>query len=165
MLRVEPAPLEWLEALAAGDDEFTRRFGLRVAPGWLVFPEILAITIEVLRAGDNGKWGMQLFFEDDVLVGNGGWKGAPVDGVAELGYAVAPEYRNRGIATAVVRTLVQRADASAGVRLVVAHTLAEASPSTSVLTACGFTKVGELTDPDDGDLWRWELPRPPRDAG
>ena len=157
----KPATLAWLEALAVGDDDFTRKFGLRVAPGWLVFPEVLAITIEVLRAGDSGEWGMQLFFDDDVLVGNGGWKGAPVNGAAELGYAVAPEYRNRGIATAVVRTLVERADA-AGVRLVVAHTLAEKSASTSVLAACGFTKVGDLVDPDDGELWRWELPRPPR---
>ena len=101
---------------------------------------------------------MHLVFDaDGALVGNGGWKGAPADGVAEVGYAVAPERRRRGIATAVVRELVARARA-AGLRLVIAHTLPQRSASTTVLDRCGFAHVGELVDPDDGVVWRWELP-------
>jgi hypothetical protein len=26
-----------------------------------------------------------------------------------------------------------------------------------VLTRCGFTRTAELTDPDEGRVWRWEL--------
>ncbi|MCA1673410.1 MAG: GNAT family N-acetyltransferase, partial [Actinobacteria bacterium] len=86
---------------------------------------------------------------------NAGWKGKPVDGAAELGYAVAPARQGRGIATAVVRELLARAR-GAGVRKVIAHTRPEPSPSTSVLARCGFRKVDEVVDPDDGPVWRWE---------
>jgi [ribosomal protein S5]-alanine N-acetyltransferase len=89
-------------------------------------------------------------------VGFGGWKGPPDDGVAELGYAVAPARQGRGLATAVVRTLVDRARA-AGLRAVIAHTLPEDNPSTSVLRRCGFVLAGEVIE--DGEaVWRWELP-------
>jgi RimJ/RimL family protein N-acetyltransferase len=108
-----------------------------------------------------GEWAPQIFFDDDgALVGNGGWKGVPVDGAAELGYAVAPARQRRGIATAVVRELVERAR-RAGLRVVVAHTLAEENASTNVLTRCGFTRIAELDDPDEGRTWRWELPLRP----
>ena len=38
-------------------------------------------------------------------------------------------------------------------------TLAELNASTTVLQRCGMTKVGELVDPDDGPIWRWEVRR------
>ncbi len=89
-------------------------------------------------------------------MGNAGWKGEPVEEVAELGYAVAPERQGRGVATAVVRELLARAR-TAGLREVIAHTRAEVSPSTSVLTRCGFMKVDELVDPDEGPVWQWKV--------
>jgi [ribosomal protein S5]-alanine N-acetyltransferase len=129
-----------------------------------VFPEALPRALQAARAGAPVEWGFHLLFDDDgSLVGNGGWKGAPVDGVAELGYAVATERRGRGIATAVVRELVTRARA-AHVRLAVAHTLPETSASTTVLDRCGFTHVGEPVEPDDGVLRRWEIPLASSDA-
>lgn len=158
---MEPATLTWLKALAEGDDVFSTRFGVPVVPGWAPFPEAISFALQTARTGPPGPWGVHLFFDEDgALVGNGGWKGAPADGVAELGYAVAPERQQRGIATAVVRELVARARA-AGVRLVVAHTFPEPSASTTVLDRCGFVHVGELVDPDDGIVWRWELPLNP----
>lgn len=39
-----------------------------------------------------------------------------------------------------------------------AHTLPERNASTRVLEKCGFTLVGEVVDPDDGVVWRWERP-------
>lgn len=86
-----------LEALSEGDHVFTARFGVPVVPGWLVFPEALPRAVQAALAGAPLAWGFHLLIDDDgSLVGNGGWKGAPVDGVAELGYAVAPERRGRG---------------------------------------------------------------------
>jgi len=158
MTRVEPPTLPWLEALAEGDDVFTARFDVPVEPGWAPFPEAISHALEAARAGAPPTWGAHLFFDDDgALVGNGGWKGQPVEGVAELGYAVAPTRQGRGIATTAVRQLVDQARA-AGVQLVRAHTLPEMSASTSVLRHCGFTRIGEVVDPDDGLVWRWELP-------
>lgn len=160
MARVEKATLPWFEALTVGDDTFTARFGIPVVEGWAVFPEAIPQVLDQLRAGGDTGWGTHLFFDDDgALVGFGGWKGPPIDGVAELGYAVAPTRRGRGIATAAVEELLAMARES-GVRLVVAHTLPEESPSTSVLTRAGFSRVGVVPDPDggvDGMVWRWEL--------
>lgn len=53
----------------------------------------------------------------------------------------------------------ERQSKGAGVDRVIAHTLPEASLSTSVLTTCGFEQTALVSDPDgDEDLvWRWEL--------
>ena len=161
MIRVEPLTLPWIEALAEGDAVFTDRFGIPVVEGWVGFPEAIPFALEEARAGTSGRWGSHLFFDEDgALVGFGGWKGPPADGVAELGYAVAPERQGKGIATAVVRQLVTRSEA-AGVACVIAHTLPEKSASTSVLSRCGFTHESDVVDPDggvEGVVWRWELP-------
>lgn len=146
----------WAKALAEGDDVFTARFGTAVEPGWAGFPETVASLGAVARSDSTSAWGLYLFLDDDgALVGAGGWKDRPTNGVAELGYAVAPARQGRGIATAVVRQLLDQARTS-GLRLVVAHTLAERSASTSVLARCGFVKAAEILDPDDGAIWRWE---------
>jgi RimJ/RimL family protein N-acetyltransferase len=156
-VRVEPARLDWLEALAGSDAAFTERFGIAVVDGWVGFPESLPYAVEGARTHSEDPWGTHLFFDDTdgALVGFGGWKGAPVDGAAELGYAIAPARQGRGLATAVVTTLLDRARA-AGVVTVVAHTLAEPNASTAVLAKTGFRRVAELEDDDEGAIWRWE---------
>lgn len=77
------------------------------------------------------------------LVGAGGFLGPPSEGVAELGYSVAPEHRGRGYATEMARALVRRALDTPGVRKVVAHTTRGNAPSVFVLEACGFRPTGE----------------------
>lgn len=157
MIRVEPVRVEWLEALLEGDTAFTDRFGIEVVEGWIGFPEALPHALDAARRTPEGPWGSHLFFDDDgALVGFGGWKGAPLDGRAELGYAVAPPRQGRGIASAAAGLLIKRGCA-AGVLVVMAHTLAVDSASTAVLRRHGFRVVAEITDPDDGPLWRWEL--------
>lgn len=98
----------------------------------------------------------ETFDEDGAPVGVGGWKGPPIDRAAELGDAVAPARQGRRAATAAVREPVRRAH-EASLVMVTAHTLAEGSPSTTVLRRCGFVKVAEFVDPDDGPVWRWQL--------
>jgi ribosomal-protein-alanine N-acetyltransferase len=157
MLRVEPIRLEWALALADGDAAFEERFGIAVEVNWSGFPEALPILLEAAKAGSTTQWRPHLFFDSDgALVGNGGWKGPPQGGVAELGYAVAPSRQCRGIATAAVREFVEHAR-RAGLRAVCAHTLAEKNASTKVLERCGFVRTAELVDPDEGPVWRWEL--------
>ncbi|MDQ3708331.1 MAG: GNAT family N-acetyltransferase [Actinomycetota bacterium] len=157
MVRVEPVTQAWADALVQGDDVFAMRFGVPVEANWAGFPEVIPFLGDAAQGSGPPEWGTHLVFDDDgALVGNGGWKGAPSEGVAEVGYAVAPARQGRGIATAVVRVLVARARA-AGLRKVIAHTLAETSPSTSVLLRCGFVKVDELVDVEDGPIWRWEI--------
>jgi [ribosomal protein S5]-alanine N-acetyltransferase len=157
MVRVEPVTAAWVDALAQGDQVFSRQFGVRVEPDWAPFPEVIPWLREAARSPRSAEWGPHLLFDDDgALVGSAGWKGEAVDGVAELGYAVAPARQGRGIATAVVHELLRRAR-HAGVRQVIAHTRPERSPSTSVLARCGFRKVDEVVDPADGPVWRWGI--------
>lgn len=156
-VRALPARLDWLEALTEGDDVFTARFGIPVEPGWLDFPEVLPYALAHAREHDEDPWGTYLYFDaaDGALIGIGGFKGPPADGVVELGYAIAPGRRERGLATAVVSVLLRRA-AEAGVTTVTAHTLAEPNASTRVLTKSGFTRTAEIDDPEHGKVWRWE---------
>lgn len=158
MVRVVPARVDWLEALLVGDDVFAERFGIAVASGWVGFPEALPDALDDARHDPESPWGTHLFFDeaDGALVGFGGFKGAPQNGEVELGYAVAPARQGRGIATAVVAVLVERARA-AGVTTVTAHTLAEENPSTAVLRKNRFARTAELHEPGTGAVWRWEL--------
>jgi RimJ/RimL family protein N-acetyltransferase len=155
---LQPATLAQIEALIAGDDVFAAEFGLNVVAGYIAFPEALEYTRKGLAEGLDPNWSSHLIIDPDAgeLVGLGGFKGRPVAGEVEIGYGVAPEREGRGHATAAARWLTDTAFAR-GVEVVVAHTLAELNASTTVLQRCGMTKVGELVDPDDGPIWRWEV--------
>ena len=159
-MRVEPLRLEWIEALIGGDEAFAERFGVAVIEGWAGFPEALPYALDAARRHDADPWGSHLFFDDDdALVGFGGFKGLPSGGEVEIGYAIAPARRGRGLATMATRTLIDRARERGATR-VVAHTLATPNASTAVLVHCGFTRTATVADPDagvDDDVWRWEL--------
>jgi RimJ/RimL family protein N-acetyltransferase len=161
MTRVElvPTTADHVRALIAGDDAFTARFGLGVSPGYLEFDGVLERFLEALDAGADPTWHSQLIVErnDRTLIGLGGFKGPPTDGRVEIGYGISPAYRHRGYATEAARLMVETARV-AGVTTVVAHTRPEPSFSTQLLTTLGFTQTATVDDPDDGPVWRWELP-------
>lgn len=92
-----------------------------------------------------------------VPVGSCAYKSPPdSDGVVEIAYGVAPEHQGRGYATEAAQAMVMYAFEN-GVRIVRAHTRPESNASTRVLAKCGFEYVGEVTDPDDGLVWRFEI--------
>lgn len=98
--------------------------------------------------------------ETGLLTGSCGFKGPPTDeGTVEIAYMINPDQQGRGYATEAAAALTAYAFTDARVRLVLAHTLPEANASTRVLTKCGFRQVGEVIDPDDGLVWRWEKSR------
>jgi ribosomal-protein-alanine N-acetyltransferase len=93
----------------------------------------------------------------NVVVGKCGFKGPPAqDGVVEIAYGVSPEYQGKGYATEAAQSMTDYAFSSSEVRVVRAHTLPEPNASTRVLTKCGFRRIGEVIDPEDGLVWRWE---------
>jgi RimJ/RimL family protein N-acetyltransferase len=101
--------------------------------------------------------GFRLVHRDsDVVVGTCSFKGPPTGGVVEIAYGVAPDQQGRGYATEAARALVAYAFTFSEVRIVRAHTLPESSASQRVLTKCGFRLVGEVVDPEDGPVWRYE---------
>jgi len=114
-------------------------------------------------ATETDPWiiGFQIFHrEQNDVVGQCGFKGPPTDeGVVEIAYFVYPGSEGNGYATEAARALVDYAMQQKTVSLVRAHTLPETNASTSVLTKCGFQRTGEVVDPNDGIVWRWDLPR------
>jgi len=93
----------------------------------------------------------------DAVVGTCAYKGPPdADGAVEIAYAVDPDHRGRGYAREAAAALVEFA-LGAGARQVRAHTRPEHGASAHVLAACGFELVGEVVDPEDGLVWRWEF--------
>ena len=94
---------------------------------------------------------------DGKVVGSCGYKGPPgPDGVVEIAYGVEPAFQGRGYATEAARALTDYAFRSGAVCVVRAHTRPHNNASTRVLTKCGFERVGEVIDPEDGLVWRWE---------
>src|SRR5262249_29987393 len=93
-------------------------------------------------------------------VGSCGYKGPPdPDGIVEISYGTDPDYRGKGYATEAARALVTYAFDDARVRVVRAHTIEKANASTRVLIKSGFRYIGEVIDPEDGLVWRWEKHR------
>ncbi len=91
------------------------------------------------------------------VVGRCGFKGPPGPaGVVEIAYGVNPEHQGKGYATEAAEALARYAFDHGSVRLVRAHTLPESNASARVLAKCGFRRIGEVIDPDDGLVWRWE---------
>jgi RimJ/RimL family protein N-acetyltransferase len=94
------------------------------------------------------------------VVGTAGFKGPPTaDGVVEIAYGVSPDRQGKGYATEAAAALIAYAFSSGKVRVVRAHTLPESNASARVLTKCGFRRIGEVIDPEDGLVWRWEKQR------
>jgi RimJ/RimL family protein N-acetyltransferase len=97
---------------------------------------------------------------DRAFIGLGGFKGAPdADGMVEIGYGIAPEYRGKGYATEAAQGMIRHAFTHADVQKVWAHTLAEPNASTHVLRKSGMENIGSFDDPDDGAICRWEILR------
>lgn len=93
-------------------------------------------------------------------VGNAAFKAPPDrDGVVEIAYSIAAEHQGNGYATEAAAALTAFAFSTAQVRVVRAHTLPASNASTRVLTKCGFERIGEVIDPEDGLVWRWEKSR------
>lgn len=152
-----------LDAALAGRAALAQALGHDVADGWEVFGQSVVRARDTVARDPGGTlWGTRFFVCDDppTLVGWGGFKGPPQDGTVEIGYAVAPGWRGRGVANAAVRALLGEAWAAPGVEAVVAQTLAEPNASVRVLEKAGFAKEGERDDTSVGALWRWRLLRP-----
>jgi ribosomal-protein-alanine N-acetyltransferase len=84
-------------------------------------------------------------------VGACAFKGPPdAEGVVEVAYGIDPPHRGRGFATEAAEALIGFAFASGMVRTVFAYTKPDNTASARVLTKCGFHRIGEVMDPEDG---------------
>jgi [ribosomal protein S5]-alanine N-acetyltransferase len=153
-VEVRPLPPEQAVTLLTEPEAFRERFGLSLVEGYLAFPDALEPTVTALEGGIDPAWFAHLIVEGTDVVGLGGFTGPPTDGEVEIGYSVAPSCQGRGVATAAVGLWLERAGRG-GVRRVTAHTSPVENASAHVLRRHGFVRDGEVTDPDEGPVWRW----------
>lgn len=127
----------------------------QVSPVWLA-------RVKASESADPWLHGFDVMHRvSGTAVGSCGYKGPPgADGIVEIAYGIAPAYQGLGYATEVARALVAFAFGNGGVRMVCAHTMPEEGASPRVLTKSGFERVGEVVDPEDGLVWRWEVRAP-----
>ena len=152
---------EILEALFKGNESLAAFLQIHIPVKWTEFgePAFRFTYNEILSGTGKIEWCSYLpvLKKTKTLLGSCGFKGGPKEGMVEIGYEVAEEYRGFGLATEIARALIKKAFESEEVKYVQAHTLAEINESGSVLKKCGMIKVQELTDPVDGKVWRWEI--------
>ena len=138
--------------------------GLPLADGlreFFVSDDVSEAWVEQLRAApgpDPWTLGFGVVHHDDArVIGSAGFKGPPgEDGIVEIAYGIAPGYEGKGFATEAARALVAFAVERVDVTAIRAHTMPENGASAHVLAKCGFHHVGEVMDPEDGRVWRWE---------
>jgi len=127
-------------------------------------PEVSPRWIETLRlARGPDPWVLGFRVVDtasQATVGSAAFKGEPDSaGIVEIAYGTDESFRGRGYATAAARALVAFAFADPRVRLICAHTMPSANASMRVLEKCGFARVPDVIDPEDGLVWRFERSR------
>lgn len=145
VLRSPDEVLAWVASLPAADRaEFSAE--------WIA-------AVRATPAGD--PWSLAyaaIERESGTTVGGCTFKGPPdAEGIVEVAYGVDDPHRGRGFATEIAGALVGFALAGDRAQRVRAHTRPENAASARVLVKCGFRRVGEAVDPEDGLVWRWEI--------
>lgn len=162
-LQLIPCELIHLETFLRDKKELASILNVAVPDSWPQFTDAMPYAYKQLKADPSlFGWWTYLFIHpvERSLVGSGGYKGkADSSGMVEIGYEIAAEYRNRGLATEAAWGLVRYAFSQEQITTVDAHTLAEINPSTSVLKKVGMKHMGIARDPGFGEIWHWRLTR------
>ena len=143
--------IEDLETALERIEQLPEELRKEISPQWLS-------QLKSAEPGDPWILGFNLIrMQDGKAIGQCGFKGPPNDqGEVEIAYAVDPDCQGQGFATEAASALTQFAMQDADVRIVLAHTLPEENASVRVLLKCGFEKLGEVVDPEDGTVWRFQ---------
>ena len=163
-LRLLPHSPSHLLALVESREQFEAQSELRAADGlreFFVSGEVSPEWLSRLRAStatDPWVHGFVVVHrETGLAIGSAGFKGPPDDdGIVEIAYGIVPSHQGRGYATEAAAALVAYAIESGQARRIRAHTLPTPNASTRVLAKCELQYIGEVIDPEDGLVWRWE---------
>jgi uncharacterized protein (DUF849 family)/GNAT superfamily N-acetyltransferase len=153
-----------LQGLSGDANGFAAGEGFSLGPHAELLQGVASRTLGFMRrSGAAQPWAGYLAVDPGlrVVVGTCAYKGPPdAERIVELAYFTFPGWEGRGYGTAMARALRARALASGEVRLVRAHTLPERNASARILERLGFRNVGEVMDPEDGRIWRWDWQPP-----
>jgi RimJ/RimL family protein N-acetyltransferase len=155
---LRPITISALEAIRAGRP--AKLEGLVAAEGALPPPHVAERTLRLLDEGCAPEWALPYSIIDAAngrIVGGCGFKGAPLDGVVEIGYGVAAACQRQGHATLAVRSLLARAIASGQVREVTACIVPGNTASETVATRTGFLPGPRITDATGEEVTCWRF--------
>jgi ribosomal-protein-alanine N-acetyltransferase len=165
-LELIPCELTHFEAIIHDEAQLAALLQVEIAPEWLGFAaasEAMRPAYDYLKAHPSVLgWWTYLFIHkpERTLIGLGGFKGeVNEEGMVEIGYAIAPGYRRRGLAREASLGMIDYAFSYPQITRVDAHTLPERNASTGVLEKVGMKHLGTVNDPDDGEIWHWRLSR------
>ena len=115
--------------------------------------ELLALTDRPM------PWtGYLAFLDEETLIGVCAFKDIPDRWKrVEIAYYTYLVYKRRGYGTAMARGLVDIASKSGLASAVIAHTLRKENASARICRRLNFECRGEVNDPEDGIVWRWQL--------
>lgn len=120
--------------------------------------QVLKSTSEMYqRMGHQPPWIGYLAIDGEKCVGTCAFKTAPLKGRVEIAYFTFPGNEGRNVATRMVRFMIESARQQASNVRVYAQTLPQENASSRVLEKCGFRRIAEITDPEDGKVWEWEI--------
>jgi RimJ/RimL family protein N-acetyltransferase len=132
---------------------FEAALGAELPDGWPQFPHVLTQKQPL----GPPPWCGYLFVLSAArkLIGNGGFKAAPdPEGDVEIGYEIAPAYRNLGYATEAVEALIGLAF-DQGANSITATSLPERNASNAVMQNAGMQFLEEIPNAKFGSVWRF----------
>lgn len=94
--------------------------------------------------------------QNEDLVGCAAFKGKPINGTVEIAYGTFEEFRNQGVGSKICKILVNLSLQTDPNIRITARTLPEDNFSTKILQKNKFQFIGNVMDPEDGDVWEWE---------
>jgi RimJ/RimL family protein N-acetyltransferase len=153
-LRFLPVSPEMKQAMQISPSAFAQRAIVALPDGWPEFPQTFTSGGESHPA----PWTGYLFLASGSrqLIGNGGFVAPPdAEGTVEIGYEIAPCFRNRGYATEAA-TMLRNVARTAGARTLIAHSLAEPNASNAVLRKIGMTFSKE-SQRGSLKVWQWRI--------
>lgn len=162
-LRLIPIDEELARILALGSEGFELQYEAYLGSHFDVVSDVVKETLEHIRKTPReAPWGCYLAVDEasSEVHGTCGFKFGPdAAGCVEIAYFTFPGYEGRGNAVTMASNLLRIALASPIIHRVIAHTLPERNASTRVLEKSGFAFVGEVEDPEDGQVWLWQIER------
>ena len=107
--------------------------------------------------GFNEPWVSYYVEDKEKIIGCCAFKGKPnKDNKVEIAYYTFEQYEGNGYGTKMCALLIDIAK-SAGDIKIFARTLPQKNASTSILAKNEFRCLGVVNDPEDGEVWEWEL--------
>jgi RimJ/RimL family protein N-acetyltransferase len=156
-LELVPATPEKVRAALTGTGALSAALGAVVPATWppeFLDDSALKYTLARLLEGppQTGWWLHFIVLKDGAdgrtLIGSAGYKGPPSDdGTVEVGYGIVRDQHRRGYASEAARALLAHAFADPKVKRVIAETYPELTGSIGVLRTCGFTLIGDGSEP------------------